>query len=74
MEEEYGRPDCPDYGHLEERGEVEKAGVGATLGQDVEEEVCAAQGGKEGREEGWGEERRSDWTEITVKQTKGEWW
>ena len=69
MEEENGRPHCPDYGHLEERGEVEKAGVGATLGQDVEEELCAAQGVEEGLEEGGGEERTSDWTEIMVKKT-----
>ena len=48
---------------------MEKAGVGATLGQDVEEELCAAQGGEQGWEERWREERRSDWTEITVKQT-----
>ena len=69
MEEEYGRPDCPDYGYLEERREADKVGVGATLGQDVEEELCAAHGGEKGGKERRVDKRRSKLGEIRVKHT-----
>ena len=56
MQKEYRRPDCLDQGQLEERRETDQGGVGAALGEDVEEELCAAYGMEEGRGEGWWEE------------------
>ena len=44
MQKEYWWPDCLDKRYLDERRERGKDGVGAALGEDMEEDLCATKG------------------------------